>query len=52
MKGIILSCLLFLWITSAFAQQQSPAWKMNAKLGRGINMGNAFEAPSEKGMGQ
>ena len=51
MKGIILSCLLFLWITYAFAQQQSPAWKMNAKLGRGINMGNAFEAPSEKEWG-
>jgi len=51
MKGIILSCLVFLFCFSAFAQQQSDAWKMNAQLGRGINMGNAFEAPSETAWG-
>jgi len=51
MKGIILSCLLLLFCISTIAQQQSDAWKMNAKLGPGINMGNAFEAPSETAWG-
>ncbi|MBN2163619.1 MAG: hypothetical protein JXR25_14870 [Pontiellaceae bacterium] len=30
---------------SAFAQ--TPAFEKNAELGRGINLGNMFEAPSE-----
>lgn len=36
-------------LISAFAaaQNRTPAFEMNERLGRGINMGNAFEAPSE-----
>jgi len=33
------------------AQQRTAAFQLNQKLGRGINMGNCFEAPSETGWG-
>jgi len=38
---------LILLYTCCWAQQRVPAFEINERLGRGINMGNAFEAPSE-----
>jgi aryl-phospho-beta-D-glucosidase BglC (GH1 family) len=38
---LVLGCIL------ASAQNRLPAFEMNERLGRGINMGNSFEAPSE-----
>jgi endoglucanase len=38
-------------LISATAQNRLPAFEMNARLGRGINMGNSFEAPSEEEWG-
>ncbi len=35
----------------ASGQQREAAFEMNQQLGRGINMGNAFEAPSEDAWG-
>lgn len=37
----------FIFSTSVFAQNRASAFEMNERLGRGINMGNAFEAPTE-----
>ena len=34
-----------------FAQNRIPAFEMNERLGSGVNMGNAFEAPSESAWG-
>ncbi len=41
--------IAFFWvgIISAKAQERLDAFQMNERLGRGINMGNSFEAPSE-----
>jgi endoglucanase len=38
-------------LISATAQNRAPAFEMNERLGRGINMGNCFEAPSEEEWG-
>ncbi len=38
-------------ILSVNAQQRLQAFEMNKRLGKGINMGNAFEAPSETAWG-
>ncbi len=38
---------LFFLLQFSFGQTRQPAFEMNQKLGRGINMGNCFEAPSE-----
>jgi aryl-phospho-beta-D-glucosidase BglC (GH1 family) len=38
-------------IISATAQERLEAFQMNERLGRGINMGNLFEAPSETAWG-
>lgn len=45
--------LLFLFslTTGSWAQDRLPAFEMNEKLGRGVNMGNAFEAPTETAWG-
>jgi endoglucanase len=45
-KIIFLSVILFSTLQS-HAQLREAAFKMNERLGRGINMGNCFEAPSE-----
>ncbi len=46
----LLTGLLFLLdLSTAFAQ--SPAFLMNERLGRGINIGNTFEAPEETAWG-
>ncbi|HEY5919229.1 MAG TPA: cellulase family glycosylhydrolase [Chryseolinea sp.] len=38
-------------MNTATAQNRAPAFEMNERLGRGINMGNCFEAPSEEEWG-
>ena len=44
---------LFVGLSVLFvtAQNRLPAFEMNERLGRGINMGNCFEAPSEEEWG-
>jgi len=44
---VVFSLLWFVALSTASAQNRLPAFEMNEKLGRGINMGNTFEAPSE-----
>lgn len=51
MKRILLSFSLIIFSLSSIAQQRSKAFEMNDRLGRGINMGNAFEAPDENAWG-
>ncbi len=41
---ILLFCFASL---TAWSQTRQPAYEMNERLGRGINMGNSFEAPTE-----
>lgn len=50
MKLILLSVLL-LFHFSVFAQNRKKAFEINARLGRGINFGNMFEAATEDGWG-
>ena len=45
----ILSLLLFL--AGGVAAQQTPVHQLNDRLGKGINMGNMFEAPEEAAWG-
>lgn len=47
MKISLLTFLFLFFASPLFAQERAPAFRMNERLGRGINMGNAFEAPSE-----
>jgi aryl-phospho-beta-D-glucosidase BglC (GH1 family) len=48
----ILPFLVFLAISlETFAQNRAPAFEMNERLGRGINIGNTFEAPTETAWG-
>lgn len=47
-------CLAFIFIVlsiTSMAQNRLPAFEMNERLGRGVNMGNCFEAPSESEWG-
>ncbi len=39
--------LLYVLTLSGLAQNRQTAFDMNVRLGRGVNMGNCFEAPSE-----
>ncbi len=47
----ILVVISFSLSFSGWAQNRLPAFEMNGKLGRGVNMGNCFEAPSESEWG-
>lgn len=40
-------CLLWMASYTGRAQNRIPAFEMNERLGRGVNIGNTFEAPSE-----
>lgn len=52
MKKITLIFLtLLLCISSLFSQKNKSAFDINKRLGRGINIGNTFEAPSENAWG-
>lgn len=43
--GLTIACF------TPLAQSRQPAFEMNDRLGRGINMGNSFEAPTETAWG-
>lgn len=47
MKKLITFVFTLFILVTAFAQERKKAFEINERLGRGINMGNAFEAPSE-----
>jgi endoglucanase len=47
MKKSILFFFSVMLLTGMHAQDFAPAAEINQRLGRGINMGNAFEAPTE-----
>ena len=51
MKNLIIATFVLLFCISATAQTRTKAFEINERLGRGINMGNAFEAPSETAWG-
>lgn len=44
---IIAAFGLLLWCQYSLAQTRQAAFEMNERLGRGINIGNTFEAPTE-----
>src|SRR5690349_21155836 len=46
-RRLLLGMALMLATFASSGQNRVPAFEINEKLGRGINMGNAFEAPSE-----
>jgi aryl-phospho-beta-D-glucosidase BglC (GH1 family) len=48
---IIFTSLLIIFALSVNAQNREKAFELNEKLGRGINYGNMFEAPSETAWG-
>lgn len=47
MNRLITSFILLMLGLCTMSQQREAAFDMNEQLGRGINMGNTFEAPSE-----
>jgi endoglucanase len=51
MKKLQLAIIMALIASLSFAQDPATAFEMNERLGRGINMGNAFEAPTESAWG-
>jgi aryl-phospho-beta-D-glucosidase BglC (GH1 family) len=48
---LLTALILSLASINLSAQNRLPAFEMNERLGRGINMGNCFEAPSEEEWG-
>lgn len=51
MKHILLISIILLSSLSLTAQEKDDAFRINNRLGRGINIGNTFEAPSENEWG-
>lgn len=51
MKRIIFLCFILLSSFSLPAQEKGTAFEMNKRLGKGINIGNTFEAPTENAWG-
>jgi endoglucanase len=52
MKKSVLLALVCFYINTGWATgQRAAAFEMNGRLGRGINIGNTFEAPSETAWG-
>jgi len=47
MKRLISFIFIMVLTISGYAQGETKAWEMKERLGRGINMGNMFEAPTE-----
>jgi len=50
-KKLLLSVLFFAVLLSLESQNRTKAFLINAELGRGINYGNMFEAPTETAWG-
>jgi endoglucanase len=51
MKKLLFAIVIAMITNLALAQEPATAFEMNERLGRGINMGNAFEAPTESAWG-
>lgn len=51
MRSLVLFIAILFIQAGLWAQTRQAAYNMNTRLGRGINMGNAFEAPSETAWG-
>lgn len=51
MKNFLLLFVFTSFILTASSQSSPSVFEMNERLGRGINMGNTFEAPSETAWG-
>lgn len=51
MRKIAFICLATLLTISLFSQERKHAFEVNERLGKGINIGNTFEAPSEDAWG-
>jgi aryl-phospho-beta-D-glucosidase BglC (GH1 family) len=51
MKKNIFICLAAMLALPLFSQERKHAFEVNERLGRGINLGNTFEAPSEEAWG-
>ena len=47
----VLTAFLFIVTFNLYSQNREHAFEVNKRLGRGINYGNMFEAPSETGWG-
>ncbi len=50
-RSIFYFAVFLLGITNSYSQTREKAFQINEKLGRGVNYGNMFEAPSETGWG-
>ena len=50
-KRMIFSCLIMSFSLSLVAQGSGRAFEVNKRLGRGVNIGNTFEAPTETAWG-
>jgi aryl-phospho-beta-D-glucosidase BglC (GH1 family) len=48
---ILFTAFLFIFTFNSYSQNREHAFEVNKRLGRGINYGNIFEAPSETGWG-
>ena len=51
MRRYFLVAIVLFFSIDARTQDRIPAFEMNERLGRGVNMGNSFEAPTESGWG-
>jgi aryl-phospho-beta-D-glucosidase BglC (GH1 family) len=51
MRKITFICLAAMLTLPLFSQERKHAFEVNERLGRGINLGNTFEAPSEEAWG-
>ena len=50
-KNLLVALFFCILSSYSWAQNRFPAFEMNERLGRGVNMGNCFEAPSENAWG-
>lgn len=48
---LLFGLIAFFLVSQVMGQDRSAAFALNQKLGRGINLGNMFEAPTESGWG-
>jgi endoglucanase len=51
MMRLLITLIFFSLFIVATSQHRETSFEMNRQLGRGINMGNAFEAPTEEAWG-
>lgn len=51
LSALFIFAIINLFSIDVWSQNRIPAFEMNDRLGRGVNMGNSFEAPSETAWG-